>query len=119
MIITGTVGRGALISKNIKSLADGQLAAAKATLYTVPVGRTTIITTISYVNADALARTINLYIKPSGSSSRRIIPENMILGASYMMVYDDEITLEAGDAIEGDASAAGVVDYTINGFEKT
>ena len=107
------------MTMDIKSLADGQLAAAKATLYTVPADTTTIIKTISYVNTDASARDVNLYIKPSGGTSRRIIPMNMELGIGYMMVYDDEITLEAGDVIEGDASAANVVDYTINGVEKT
>jgi hypothetical protein len=32
---------------------------------------------------------------------------------------DAEYTLEAGDLIEGDASAATVVDFTINGVEET
>jgi len=106
-------------SMDIKSLADGQLAAAKATLYTVPAATTTIIKTISYVNTDSSARTVNLYKKPSGSSSRRIIPKDMTLGIGYMMVYDNEITLEVGDEIEGDASVVNVVDFTINGVEKT
>lgn len=102
----------------IKSLADGQLATAKATLYTVPVATTTIIKTISYVNTDSVARNVNLYLKPSGGISRRIIPKDMELGAGYMMVYDNEITLEAGDVIEGDATTANVVDYTVSGVEK-
>jgi len=108
-----------MTTMSVKSLADGQLAAAKATLYTVPALTTTIIKTISYVNTDIAARTVNLYIKPSGGTSRRIIPNNMTLGIGYMMVYDDEITLEAADEIEGDADAATVVDFTINGVEKS
>ena len=106
------------MAMNIKSLADGQLAAAKATLYTVPADTTTIIKTISYVNTDTVARNVNLYLKPSGGTSRRIIPKDMELGIGYMMVYDDELTLEAGDILEGDASATNVVDFTINGVEK-
>jgi len=101
----------------IKSLGDGQLAAAKATLYTCPASTTTIIKTITLVNTDAAARDVNLYVNTG--ASRRIIPQNMELGIDYMMVYDDELTLEAGDLIEGDASAADVVDYVINGVEET
>lgn len=103
---------------NVKSLADGQLAAAKATLYACPADTTAIIKTITYVNTDSSARTVNLYVKPSGGTSRRIIPNNMTLGIGYMMAWDNEITLEAGDVIEGDASAVNVVDYTISGVEK-
>ena len=103
----------------IKSLADGQLANTKGTLYTVAGSTETIVKTITYVNTDSSARTVNLYVKRSGSTSRRIIPKDMTLGIGYMAVYDSEITLEAGDIIEGDASAATVVDYTINGVEKT
>lgn len=108
-----------MTTMSVKSLADGQLADAKGTLYTVPADTQTIIKTISYVNTDGSARTVNLYIKPSGGTSRRIIPMNMSLGAGYMMVYDDEITLEVADEIEGDASLAAAVDYVINGVEKT
>ena len=108
-----------MTTMSVKSLADGQLAAAKATLYTVPALTTAIIKTISYVNTDIAARTVNLYIKTSVGTSRRIIPNNMTLGVGYMMVYDDEITLEAADEIEGDADAATVVDFTINGVEKS
>ena len=102
-----------------KSLADGQLAAAKATLYTVPASTETIITSIKLVNTDGSARTVNLYIKVSGGTSRRIIPKDMSLGAGYMCEEDQRFTLEAGDIIEGDASAATVVDYIIFGAEVT
>lgn len=103
----------------VKSLADGQLAIAKTTLYTCPANTTTIIKTITLVNTDSSARDVNLYIKPSGSVSRRIIPQNMEMGIAYSHIFDDELTLEAGDLIEGDASAAVVVDYVINGMEET
>lgn len=103
----------------IKSLADGQLAAAKATLYTVAASTQTIIKTITLVNTDTSARTVNLYIKVSGGTSRRIIPKDLSLGVAYCLVFDDELTLEAADIIEGDASAATVVDYVINGVEET
>lgn len=99
-----------------KALANGQLAAAKATLYTVPALTFTIVKSITLVNTDASARTVNLYVKPA-ATSRRIIPLNLSIPAGGSYVYDDGITLEAGDVIEGDASVANVVDYVINGTE--
>ncbi len=98
----------------LKALGDGQLAAAKGTLYTVP-GATTAAAKVTLVNTDASARTINIYVNKTGTS-RRISPKdmNMLAGASWTSPLQ---TLEAADLIEGDASAATVVDYTINGFE--
>lgn len=104
------------VTGQYKSLADGQLPVTKTTLYTCPADTQTIIKTITLVNTDATARTVNLYINTG--VSRRIIPKNMELGISYSFIFDDELTLEAGDLIEGDASAANVVDYTINGVEQ-
>ena len=103
----------------IKSLANGQLAAAKATLYTVGADTQAIIKTITLVNTDTSARTVNLYICVSGGTSRRIISKDMTLGIKYWFIFDDELTLEAADKIEGDASVANKVDYVINGVEET
>lgn len=103
----------------IKSLADGQLGAVKAALYTVGASTQTIIKTITLVNTDTNARTVNLYICVSGGTSRRIIPKDMSLDIKYCFIFDDELTLEAGDKIEGDASVANKVDYVINGVEET
>ena len=103
----------------IKSLADGQLAAAKVALYTVAANTQAIIKTITLVNTDTSTRTVNLYICVSGGTSRRIIPKDMSLGAAYCLIFDDELTLEAADKIEGDASVARKVDYVINGVEET
>lgn len=98
----------------IKALGDGQLAASKTTIYTVP-SSTQAALKVTVVNTDSSARTINLYANKSGTS-RRICPKdmNLLAGAEYTTKIQ---TLEAADIIEGDASAATVVDYTINGFE--
>jgi hypothetical protein len=103
-----------------KSLADGQLAAAKATLYTVPGATTAAIKQITYTNTDASSRTVNLYLKRSGSTSRRIIPKTMTLASGSTMYWGDGDTMElsTGDIIEGDASAATVVDYVVTGAER-
>lgn len=103
---------------SIKQLADGQLPSSIGDLYTVPASTETVINTITYVNTHTSALEVNLYIKPSGGVARRIIPKNMSLGISYLMVYDDEENLDAGDKIQGDAGTASKVDYTISGIEK-
>ena len=103
----------------IKQLADGQLPNSIGDLYTVPGSTQAVIKTITYVNTNASAEDVNLYIKPSGGTARRIIPKDMSLGAAYLMVYDDEITLDAGDKIQGDAQSASMVDYVISGVEES
>lgn len=103
---------------DIKSLADGQLASpSKATLYTAPAATQAVVNCITLVNTDGSARTVNLYFKASGGTSRRIIPKDLSLAAGAGFAYDKSISLEAADILEGDASAATVVDYVINGVE--
>ncbi len=103
----------------IKSLADGQLANSKGTLYTAPTSKQAIVKKITLVNTDSSARTVNLYFKASGGTSRRIIPKDLSLAIGALFVMEDEVTLEAADIIEGDASAATVVDYVLNGVENS
>ena len=103
----------------IKSLADGQLAGAKATIYTCPSATQAIVRLVEYVNTGAGARTVNLYFKRSGGTSRRIGPKDMSLSSGYAAEFDKIITMEEGDELEGDASVANEVDFTIKGVEKS
>jgi len=98
----------------IKALGDGQLAVAKGTLYTTPAV-TQAVAKVVLVNTDASARTVNLYVNRTGTS-RRIAPKDVSVGAGEEYT-SETVTLEAADLIEGDASAATVVDYSIHGFE--
>ena len=102
----------------IKSLGDGQLATSKGTLYTAPASTQTIITTITLSNTSGGAVNVNLYFKASGGTSRGIIPADLEVSAKGLVVMDDVQTLEAADTIEGDASSAATVDYTISGVEE-
>lgn len=102
----------------IQALGDGQLPAAAAALYTVAGGTYAIIKTITLTNTAAVARTVNLYVNATGVN-RRIIPQNMSMEPDYTFIFDDELTLEPGDSIQGDASVAACVDYVINGIEET
>lgn len=101
----------------IKSLADGQLATSKGTLYTAPSNTQAVVTKISLVNTSGGTVRVNLYFKASGGTSRRIIPKDNELKGGHLLVMDDEQTLEAADIIEGDASSGSTVDYVLSGFE--
>uniref|UniRef100_A0A6H2A1Q0 Uncharacterized protein n=1 Tax=viral metagenome TaxID=1070528 RepID=A0A6H2A1Q0_9ZZZZ len=103
----------------IKSLSDGQLAATKGTLYTAPAATQTIIKSITLVNTNTTAETVNLYFTASGGTSRRIIPKNTSLPAGALLVMDNEVTLEAADIIEGDSTTTSVTDFVISGVENS
>ena len=103
----------------IKSLADGQLAAAKGTIYTCLAATQTIVKRITLVNTNTTTETVNLYFKASGGTSRRIAPQSLQMPAKYMAVIDDEITLEAADILEGDTTTAAKIDFCISGVENS
>jgi hypothetical protein len=101
-----------------KSLADGQLGTAKATLYTVPATTIAHIANIILANAHTAAVTVNLYVKRSGSSSRRIIGKDFSIGVNDRLeipTAGSAIRLSAGDIIEGDAATGSVIDFLITG----
>lgn len=100
-----------------KQLANGQLAATTGTLYTTPSSTTTIVKSIILCNTDTVARTVNVYV--NAGTRRRIAPKDLSLGAGEAYIIDEVITLEATHLIEGAASAATVVDYTISGVQET
>lgn len=106
------------MSVAIKALADGQLANSKGTIYTTPASTQAVVKNIILVNTGASANTVNLYVKP-GATSRRIIPKDLSLATGAQFVMSDEITLEAADLIEGDASTAAEVDFVINGITES
>jgi hypothetical protein len=101
------------------AIADGQLPAAKGTLYTVPAATIVVITSFSLAHAGAADRTVNLYVNRSGTS-RRIIGKDRTLAVGESIEKDKtSIVLETGDLIEGDASAASEIDYVFSGFKST
>jgi hypothetical protein len=102
----------------IKNLYEGQLPDSKDTLYTVPADTSAIVVNITLVNTDSSARTVNLYYKKSGSTSRRIITKDLSLTAGVSHERKGRLTMGTGDEIEGDASVAAVVDVVISGLER-
>ena len=104
---------------SFKSLSDGQLANSKGTIYTVPGSTSTVIKLITLVNTNSTAEKVNLYFKANGGTSRRIIPEDMVLNPGYSLIFDDGIFMETGDIIEADAETAAKVDFIVSGVEQS
>jgi len=100
------------------SLADSQLPAAKGTLYAVPTATEAFGIEIHLTATGAAVRSVNIYVKRSGSSSRRVIPKDLLMNPNDNAVKTIR-SLSAGDLIEGDATAATEVDFTITGDLRT
>lgn len=96
-----------------KRLADGQLGTGEADLYNNTGSATVIISKITITNTDTSARTVDIYIKPSGGTSREIWPKACSLGVSYHATDTRRHVLHTGDALRGKGSAASKLDYII------
>lgn len=95
------------------SLAQGQLAAAEATIYTVPAASKTGILHLNVFNTEAVtARIVYIYVQRSGGTSRRVWQETLIATGSAWL---DLGPLSAGDLVRAYASAANVVNYLLCG----
>lgn len=101
---------GLASGSTLSQLADGQLADAEGDLYTSG-GDQTVVTTITLTNTDTVARTVNLYLQPSGGTSRRLIPKDLSLAAGYTLVCSgDQIqtwNTTGGLLTSGDLGATG------------
>jgi len=75
-----------IVSGIITQLADGQLAASETDIYTA--ASIVAIASIVLVNADTVARTVNLYLKPASGTSRRLIPKDLSLAAGCALLFD-------------------------------
>lgn len=99
------------------SLADGQIANSKGTIYTCPSGYSATVKLIVCYNTSATAQTVNLYIKRNGSTSRQYAKSVALTqGMSWFPLnYGEEINLSDSDEIEADTTSATSVDYAIYG----
>lgn len=96
-------------------LAEGQLAATKGTIYTVPASTIVYIRFFRLSNTSAVSiETVKIYLK-TGSTSRLILPVDINPGEAVDVIEDAALILEAGDLIEGQATDASTVDYVITG----
>jgi hypothetical protein len=101
-----------------KTLYQGQLPAAAATLATVPALTSWIVKHITVVNNDTSDRTFTLY--RNGTAATNIcLPPNVNVPAGGMVEWDGTMALEAGGTIAGVASVAAQLTITIDGDEVT
>ena len=70
----------------LKQLADGQLANSKGTIFTAD--STDVVSSIILVNTGAAHNHVNLYLKPSGGTSRRLIAKDLQLESGYSLHFD-------------------------------
>ena len=98
-----------------KLLADGQLAAAKTTIYTVPAATQAIIRDVAFGNVGGLTENLNLYVKKSGGTSRLFSRAQLDLDE---FAHEEDIgTLDAADELEAETTNAASVDFSIHGVE--
>ena len=105
----------------IGNLYQGQLGTTvKTLLYTVTTGKAAIVKNIRVVNTDSSARTVNFYYLRNlgGAVAKQITPVSLSIPVGGLAVFDDELTMFAGDQILGDGSIAGKLDCVISGIER-
>lgn len=99
-----------IIGTTIKQLADGQLASSEGNLYTATTDGIAV-TAICLVNTDSSARTVNLYLKPKGGTSRRVVPKDISLSAGYCM-YANGVEIKIVDTSGQEQTSAIALDDT-------
>jgi hypothetical protein len=100
-----------------KILANGQVAAAKTTIYTVPAVTQAIIRTVSFTHVASGTQTVIFYVKESAGTSRRFSRAEL---ATNEFAHEEDIgTLDAGDELEAETTNALSVDFSVMGVEVT
>lgn len=103
-----------------KSLASGQLAAAKGTIYTVPASTKAYVRWISIHNTSgSTTETVRIYAKQSAGTSKIIWRGVLEPNAGARVIDMETLPLSASDTLEGDSTNATTTDYFIAGAEET
>jgi hypothetical protein len=89
------------------------------TLYTVPVGKHTVVSSVFVTNHDIVERTYDLAIVPDGEtlSLKHHVRWDYPVGGNDFDIVDDKFTLAAGDKIIVLPSSADKVGFTAFGVE--
>jgi len=99
----------------------GQLTASTATYYTTPVNKRTIISRLVLCNTTGTARTVDLYLVPSGGSATAanqiLTAEPVAASTSYIVSEAERQVLESGGTIQASADAASAVTIIGSGSE--
>lgn len=93
---------------------------APVTLYTVPAGKSTVITSIFAVNLDTVSRTYDLAVVPSGESLslKHHIRWDQPIAAAGVDLVTSKVTLSSGDSLVVLPSTINKVAFTAFGVEQ-
>lgn len=97
-----------------KSLGEGRLPATRTFLYTVPVGKYTVVRFWSAHNRGGLTETVEFW-----ANKRQICRAVLQPNEQVRVLEDEEIHMAANENLEGMSTNANNVDYVIQGVERT
>lgn len=100
-------------------MGEGQLAASKTAVYTVPASTSAYVKFINVFNTNTSNETIIFYINTNGTSRKW---RQLVLEANESATLLDDgasLQLEAADIIEAETTTALKVDYVVTGVEET
>lgn len=102
------------MAESYKSLAQGQLSASAATLYS-PSGVVGLIRHIHFINLDTSDRTFTL--RQGGDADTNSLYVATTIPAGGTADITDVIILDASETLRGHADTASKITYTIYGVE--
>jgi hypothetical protein len=108
----------------VKALGAGtRTVTGSADLYTVPDGKSAMVTSVRLANGSAtIIPTVNVYVKPSGAApARRVAKKDHSLAVGSALVLEEVLTLGQGDKVQLNLSGGlgpPEVGYMINGVER-
>lgn len=100
-----------------KTLAQGVLPAATATMYTVPGATQTIVRNLTLSNYSGVSANVSLY--RNGSTAPFLADGVITVPAGGHAEWDGSRALETGATIRGGAIPPGTVSFTLDGDEIT
>lgn len=99
------------------------LTASAATYYTSPANTRTLVKKLTFTNTDTVARTVTVYVIPSGGSASAtntlISARALAAGETYECFEAEGHVLSTGDFIQALASTTSVVSIQGSGVEMT
>lgn len=108
-----------LVGGTFTNLAQGQLSDTDPTiLYTA--GTAISVVSVIYTNTHSAAVTVNLYLDPAnGATPRRLIPEDLSLGAGYSLYFDGQRCAVLDNSGGLLSSSAGTLEIARGGTGET
>ena len=113
------IREGTALHENI--LENGLLAAAEAEIYACPAMCQVRLSTVICHNIHAAnTNTVQLFLQPSGGTSRRIVNQDLLPGESLKGKDGivEPLVLNEGDALRGTATSADEVAWTVSGIQE-